>query len=184
MPAKHRWFQPVSRELRRDMRHCADTASLTCHALESVMPTTATATSDEAQIRERLNAWQRALYAKDLDTLMALYAPDVVTFDLMPPHQVPDAVQYRENFERWFAAMPGPIDYELHDLRITAGRDVAFCHCLGHVQGTRANGEKADYWVRVTVGFQKRNGDWLMTHDHVSMPLDMETRTAVSELRK
>lgn len=148
------------------------------------MPTTPTSTEDEAQIRDRLNAWTRALRAKDLDTLMALYAPDVITFDLMPPHQVPDAAHYRKNFERWFAAMPGPIDYEMNDLRITSGDDVAFCHCVSHVKATRANGEKADYWVRVTVGFQKRNGHWLMVHDHVSMPLDMETRKAVSDLRR
>jgi uncharacterized protein (TIGR02246 family) len=148
------------------------------------MPTTATTTQDETQIRERLDAWTKALHAKDLNALMALYAPDVVTFDLMPPHQVPDAAHYRRNFEHWFAGMPGPIDYEIHDLRTTTGADVAFCHCLGHVTATRANGEKADYWVRATVGFQKRNGQWLMLHDHVSMPIDMETTKAVRTLRR
>ena len=149
------------------------------------MPTDATATKDDtAQIRDRLNAWTRALHAKDLDALMALYGPDVVTFDLMPPHTVPDATQYRKNFQRWFAAMPGPIDYEIHDLRITTGGDVAFCHCLGHVTATRQNGEKADYWVRVTVGFQKRQREWLMIHDHVSMPIDMETTKAVRTLQR
>jgi uncharacterized protein (TIGR02246 family) len=148
------------------------------------MPTTATPTKDEAQIRERLNAWTRALRAKDLDGLMALYAPDVITFDLMPPHQVPDAAHYRRNFERWFDAMPGPIDYEIHDLRIAQGDDTAFCHSLSHVKATRTNGEQADYWVRVTVGFQKRNGEWLMVHDHVSMPLDMETTKAVRTLQR
>ena len=148
------------------------------------MPSTTTPTQDEAQIRERLGKWTRALHAKDLDALMALYAPDTITFDLMPPHQVPDADHYRKNFERWFAAMPGPIDYEMHDLRIVTGDEVAFCHSLSHINATRANGEKADYWVRVTVGFQKRNGQWLMIHDHVSMPLDMHTQKAVSELRR
>jgi uncharacterized protein (TIGR02246 family) len=148
------------------------------------MPTTPTATPDEAAIRARLAAWAKALHDKNLDALMALYAPDVVTFDLMPPHRVPDAAHYRKNFERWFAAMPGPIDYDSQDLRITLGDSVAFCHGLSHVQGTRANGEKADYWVRVTIGFEKRNGQWLMTHDHVSMPLDMETMKAVRELRR
>jgi uncharacterized protein (TIGR02246 family) len=148
------------------------------------MPTTTTATQDEAQLRERLDKWTRALHAKDLDTLMALYAPDTVTFDLMPPHQVKGADHYRKNFERWFAAMPGPIEYEIHDSRIITGSDVAFCHSLSHVRGTRANGEKADYWVRVTVGFQKRNSQWLMIHDHVSMPHSMETMKAVSELQR
>lgn len=148
------------------------------------MPTTPTPTKDEAQIHERLNAWTQALHAQDLDALMALYAPDVMTFDLMPPHQVQGAGHYRKNFERWFAVMPGPIDYEIHDLRITMGDEVALCHSLSHVKGTRANGEKADYWVRVTVGFQKRNDQWLMIHDHVSMPLDMETMKAVRDLRR
>lgn len=148
------------------------------------MPTTTTATQDEAQLRERLDKWTRALHARDLNALMTLYAPDTVTFDLMPPQQVKGADHYRKNFERWFAAMPGPIDYEIHDLRIMTGADVAFCHSLSHVKGTRANGDKADYWVRVTVGFQKRNGQWLMIHDHVSMPHSMETMKAVSELQR
>jgi ketosteroid isomerase-like protein len=102
----------------------------------------------------------------------------------MPPHQIPDAARYRKNFEGWFAVLPGPIDYEIHDLRITLSDSVAFCHSLSHVKGTRKNGEKTDYWVRVTVGFQMRNGQWLMTHDHVSMPLDMQTMKAVRELRR
>ena len=148
------------------------------------MPTTPTPTQDEARIRERLEKWTQALHAKDLDALMALYAPDAIAFDLMPPHQVPDAAHYRKNFERWFAAMPGPIEYAIHDLRITTSETIAFCHSLGNVTATTADGARTDYWVRVTVGFQKRSGQWLVTHDHVSMPLDMQTRKAVSELRR
>jgi uncharacterized protein (TIGR02246 family) len=146
------------------------------------MPT-ATPDKDEAQIRECLNKWIGALHAKNLGALMALYAPDAIAFDLMPPSQV-DARRYRQNFERWFEMMPGPIEYEIHDLHIAASGDVAFSHNLGHVRATRANGEKADYWVRATVGFQKRNGQWLVTHDHVSMPFDMETGKAVRDLRQ
>jgi uncharacterized protein (TIGR02246 family) len=146
------------------------------------MPT-ATPEKDEAQIRECLSQWTRALRAKDLGALMALYAPDTIAFDLMPPSQV-DAGHYRQNFERWFGMMSGPIEYEIHDLRIKTSGDIAFSHNLGHVKATRANGEKADYWVRVTVGFQRKNGQWLVAHDHVSMPFDMETGKAVRELRR
>jgi len=146
------------------------------------MPT-ATLDKDEAQVRECLNKWTRALHAKDLAALLALYAPDTIAFDLMPPSQV-DASHYRKNFERWFAMMSSPIEYEIHDLRIAVSGDVAFSHNLGHVRATRANGEKADYWVRATVGFQKRDGQWLVTHDHVSIPFDMESGKAVRDLRR
>jgi uncharacterized protein (TIGR02246 family) len=147
------------------------------------MSTTTTLSNDEAQIRERLDEWTRALHAKDLDALMSLYEPDTVVFDLMAPAQVKGRDRYRKNFERWFAALPAPIEYEINDLRIAAGEDVAFCHSLSRVRGTRANGDKADYWVRVTVGFRKRDGRWMMIHDHVSMPLD-ETMKAVPDLQR
>ena len=144
---------------------------------------TTTSDKDDAQIRECLNKWTRALHAKDLGALTALYGADTVAFDLMPPTQV-DASHYRKNFERWLSSMTGPIEYEIHELRVVTSGDVAFSHNLGHVKGTRANGEKADYWVRVTVGFQKRDGKWLVIHDHVSMPFDMETGKAVRDLRR
>ena len=50
------------------------------------MPTTATPTGRSADPRAP-GRWTKALYAKDLDVLMALYAPDTVTFDLMPPRK-------------------------------------------------------------------------------------------------
>jgi ketosteroid isomerase-like protein len=77
----------------------------------------------------------------------------------------------------------GPIDYEIRDLRITMSDDVAFCHSLCHVKSTRTTGEKADYWVRVTSGFQKMNGRWMIIHEHVSVPINMETMQAALDLQ-
>ena len=133
------------------------------------MPTTTAPTRQDSQIRERMDAWAQALRAKDIDALMAHYAPDVLTFDLMPL-QTQGADAYRKNFEAWFASVQGPIDYEIRDLRITLRDDVAFGHYLGRVKSTRTSGERTDYWVRVTADFQKTNGKWLITHEHVSVP--------------
>jgi len=66
--------------------------------------------------------------------------------------------------------MQGPIDYDISDVRISMSESHAFCHCLGHVKGTKASGEKADYWVRVTNCWQKANGQWSVGHEHVSIP--------------
>jgi uncharacterized protein (TIGR02246 family) len=147
------------------------------------MPTTTTPTREDAQIRECMDALAQALRAKKIDALMAHYAPDIVTFDLRPPLQVQGVDAYRKNFEAWFASVQGPIDYEIRDLRITMSDDVAFCHSLSHVKSTRTTGEKADYWVRVTSGFQKMNGQWMVTHEHVSMPFNMQTMQAAVDLQ-
>lgn len=142
------------------------------------MPTATTPSSEDAEIRARLDALAQALRAKDIDALMAHYAPETVTFDLRPPIQVHGVDAYRRNFEAWFASTEGPIDYEIRDLRITTGDDVGFCHSVCHVRSTRTTGEKADYWVRVTSGLRKMNGRWMIVHEHVSMPIDIATMRA------
>src|SRR5262245_59697602 len=107
------------------------------------MPTTTTATREEAQIRQRMDAWAQALRTKQIDTLRAHYAPEIVPFDLMPL-QCQGAAAYRKNFEAWFASVQGPIDYEIRELRITTSDDVAFCHSVSRVRSTRTSGEKTD----------------------------------------
>lgn len=135
-------------------------------------------TAEETEIRETLNELVQALRAKDIVALMTHYAPDVIVFDLRPPLRVANADAYRRNFEAWFASVDGPIDYEMHELLVTLRDDVAFCHSLSHVRSKRTNGEKADYWVRVTSGLRKMRGRWMITHEHISMPVDLQTMKA------
>ena len=128
---------------------------------------------DDTSVRDRVASLTQAIRDKDIDYLMTHYAPDVVAYDVTPPLAVLSAADYRKKFEQWFASMRGPIDYEMDDLRISMSESHAFCHCVSHVRGTRTDGEKADYWVRVTTCFQKANGQWLVGHEHVSMPVIM-----------
>jgi ketosteroid isomerase-like protein len=127
-------------------------------------------TQDDTEIRERIDSMTQAIRAKDVDTLMTHYAPDVIAYDVMPPLDVQGAGAYRKNFERWFASMDGPMEYEPHDLHVCVADSVALSFCKSHVTGTHPNGQKADYWVRVTTEFQKVNGEWMVGHEHVSMP--------------
>ena len=147
------------------------------------MPATTTQTREEAQISETMNTWAQELRARNLNAVMSHYAPDNVAFDLTPPLQVRGADAYRKNFETWFASVQGPIDYEIRDLHITTSDDVAFCHYLGHVKTRLTTGENSDYWVRVTSGFQRINGRWMATHEHVSVPFNMETKQALLDLQ-
>ncbi|HYT58414.1 MAG TPA: nuclear transport factor 2 family protein [Verrucomicrobiae bacterium] len=81
---------------------------------------------------------------------------------------------YRKSWEEWLPTFRGPVGYEIRDLSITAGDDVAFCHSLNRISGTRANGEKTDTWVRATVCYHKIDGTWMVTHEHFSVPFYMD----------
>ena len=142
------------------------------------MPTSLAATVEETEIRRHIEALARALSAKDIEALMAFYAPNVVTFDLRPPLHVDGASAYRGNFEKWFGSMQGPIDFRIRDLDISANDEIGFCHYLAHVRSTKASGGEVDYWVRVTAGCRKIDGRWLVTHEHISRPIDPKTEQA------
>jgi ketosteroid isomerase-like protein len=131
-------------------------------------------TTDDVQIRARLDDWTKAVRAKDVEAVMSHYAPDIVLFDLAPPLHYAGAVACRKNWADWFPTFQGPVGYEIDHLSITSADGVAFCHSLNRIYGTRTDGEHTDVWVRATVGLRKRNGSWLITHEHYSVPFYMQ----------
>ena len=124
----------------------------------------------DSAVRERIEAVARAIREKNVDALMTNYAHDVVVYDVYPPLDVRGADEYRRNFERWFSKVRGNIDYEMRGLHVTTAGRHAFCHCLTHVTATTQAGSLMDYWVRVTNELELRDGEWRITHEHVSMP--------------
>jgi uncharacterized protein (TIGR02246 family) len=135
----------------------------------------------EEKIRQMIDEWISAVKDKDVDRLMTLYAPDVVVYDVPPPLQQKGADAHRQNFEKWFAAMPGLTTSAIRDLRIVAGETTAFAHCLNHISHAPPNGKPpADNWVRVTVCFEKVGGAWKVTHEHLSMPIDENGKGATN----
>lgn len=56
-------------------------------------------------------------------------------------------------------------------------------HSLNRLSRTMKNGQKIDYWHRWTACFRKVNGKWLVTHQHVSLPSDLESGKAVMDLK-
>jgi uncharacterized protein (TIGR02246 family) len=138
---------------------------------ENQMPTE---TKDEAQIRELIGEWVKAMHDKNVDKLMSLYTPDILVFDLAPPLQHEGSATYRQNWEAWLPTFEGPVDVEVTELKVTVNGDVGFSHSLNRLRGTKKNGEKPDLWVRVTVGFRKVEDRWLACHEHVSVPFYMD----------
>jgi ketosteroid isomerase-like protein len=128
---------------------------------------------NEAQIRQLLDDRVKAVRAKDVTAVMTAYAPDVVAFDLAPPLEYRGAAANRRSLEEWFPTFRGPLGYEIRDLAITAGDEVAFSHSLNRISGARTDGTETDVWVRATVCFRRIGGKWAITHEHLSVPFEM-----------
>jgi len=135
----------------------------------------------EALIRQRVQDLANAIRAKDIDSVMSLYAPNIVSFDIVPPLRYVGAHGKRRAWNGAFAAY-GDIAYEVRDLDVTTQGEVAFVHSVNRVSGSLARGDTIDLWLRWTACFRRIDGVWLVAHDHVSVPADLEHGKAVLNL--
>ena len=138
--------------------------------------------ASESEIRTMLEDYLRALNARDADGMAAHIAPDVVAFDCMTQVRLTGAAAYRRQWEPCLEACPPTMTFSMHDVTVTAGEDVAFSHHLHRCGGTMPNGEKREYWTRMTVGHVKTAGKWRMTHIHLSSPYDLASGQALVTL--
>ena len=152
---------------------------------EEKKPQSPATNKNEAAIRKLYDDWAKAFRVHDLEAIMAFYAPGdaLVAYDVVPPLQYRGKDAYRKDYVEFLAQYDGPIEVEYRDMRIVAGEDVGFIHCLERFSGTLKNGQKSDLWLRVTSGVQKIHGQWLIVHDHVSVPADFETGKAGLDLK-
>jgi ketosteroid isomerase-like protein len=137
---------------------------------------------DEARIRQQVDMIVAGIHAKDLDSLRRLYAADVVSFDVEPPLQHVGVEAKLKNWANVFTFFRD-VDYEVRDLSVTVGDDVAFGHAFGRLSGTLPDGTATHgMWVRGTFCFQKLNGNWLVVHDQASVPFDIASGKGVTDL--
>lgn len=113
--------------------------------------------------------------SKDIDRLMKHYAPEIVYYDVVPPLRFTGHEEVRRNFQRWFDGYEGDITLETHDRTLVIDGDVAFVNMLHLDSGTRTGGVQSSIWVRETSCLRRVDGDWLITHEHVSIPINPET---------
>src|SRR5438067_3890346 len=142
-----------------------------------------TRTNAEAEIKRVIEDGVEAIRDKNIEGVMSLYAPEVVSFDIVPPLRYIGADAFRKVWEEVFSSFQGPIGYEIHDLNITVGDDVAFTYSLNRISGTMTNGQKTALWLRWTACFRKINGKWLIVHHQNSVPVDLEKGKAVLDLK-
>ena len=147
--------------------------------------TTETQATAREQIRALLYDRAAAITARDAQRAVAHYAPEVVSFSLAPPLRYA-GTEARDpaGIEGWFRTWGGPIGYDIGEPVIEAGDDVAFCHGLTHMTGTKTDGELVDLWFRSTVGLRRAAAGWQITHEHDSTPFYMDgSGRAATDLR-
>lgn len=133
---------------------------------------------DEALLLAGIDAWSRAFEARDIDAMMARCHEDIVLFDIKPPGLLKGVTALREMWAQCLPYFPKEFKSERKDLTLHVSGDVAFMHCL-HRLVSEDSFPGSEFWIRITVGYRKINGEWKAIHEHVSHPFNPMTGQVV-----
>jgi uncharacterized protein (TIGR02246 family) len=124
---------------------------------------------DEQRIRELIERWASAVHDGDLDAVLANHAEDIVMFDVPPPDDGVRGIDaYRKTWPPFFEWQIRGASFELVELHVTAGGDVAFAHALLRCGTPEELEDRPETRLRLTIGLRKEHGDWVVAHEHHS----------------
>jgi uncharacterized protein (TIGR02246 family) len=118
------------------------------------------------EVRAVYAQWFDRTAAKDLDGLMEHIAPDIVSYEQVEPLQYVGIDDVREVCRRGLRSSPGRIDFDIPDLTVRVYGDLAVAWGLDHITA-----DGAETRSRGTRVFERRDGDWQLIHQHLSIPV-------------
>jgi ketosteroid isomerase-like protein len=120
-------------------------------------------------IERFIREWAAAVHEGDLDKVLADHADDIVMFDVPPPHDgVRTLAAYRETWPPFFEWQSAGASFEIVELHVTEGAEVAFAWALLRCGTPRELTAEPDRRLRLTIGMRRRGDRWVVTHEHHS----------------
>jgi PhnB protein len=83
--------------------------------------------------------------------------------------------EYRAAWESGFRMTSGPMIFEPREMEMRVSGDLAACHGFIRCGGTGEDGREMSSWFRATILLERRDGKWLIAHEHHSVPFEMES---------
>jgi uncharacterized protein (TIGR02246 family) len=126
--------------------------------------------SDEAAIRALIKRWAQAVRDEDRDGIRADHDPGILMFDVPPPFLSRGLDAYMATWETFFSSVEKPVAFDIHDVELNCGVDVAFATGLGKCVTIERSGSREPLDFRLTMGLRKIDGRWRIMHEHHSLP--------------
>ena len=126
-------------------------------------------TDDDKEVRALIERWAAAVHDGDLDVVVADHADDIVMFDVPPPQDGVRGIDaYRATWPPFFEWQRKGASFEIVELVVTAGDDVAFAHALLRCGTPEELQQEPDRRLRLSIGLRRESGRWVVAHEHHS----------------
>jgi uncharacterized protein (TIGR02246 family) len=127
---------------------------------------------DEMNIQALIERWAKAVREENRSGIRADHDSEMLMFDVPPPLVSREIEAYMTTWETFFSSQEKPVTFDFHDVKITAGKDVAFATAIGQCVNVAPNGERENLEFRLTTCLCKIDGRWRIMHEHHSLPAE------------
>jgi ketosteroid isomerase-like protein len=130
-------------------------------------------TADVEGVRAAVSAYYSALNARDIRAMGAVWSRDAEPMMIHPvgPHARAPAVGWEAVRRSFEAAWPRFEEFKVtvnEPVQVRVGQGGAVALATTPVRQKVRGGEALDYTALATFAFERRDGRWLLVHNHVS----------------
>jgi ketosteroid isomerase-like protein len=138
------------------------------------------ASDDKAAIAALEQRIATAVHAKDANAILANYVKGekLLVFDAIPPRQYQGWEAYRKDWQGVLDLCADSPKMDIGDLSVEVEGSLAYSHSIQHFACTGAKGNAVGLTMRTTDIYRKTAGEWLVVHEHNSVPADLATAQA------
>lgn len=129
------------------------------------------------QILSQISTWDRAMVSGDVSAVLEQCGDEMSMFDVST--QFNGAQVYITEWKKFSQYFIEGMQISRRDVRLYISEDLAVLNCLSKVEHGALKGNLQMPWCRTTLCLQKREQKWLFVHQHISMPIDLETGKAI-----
>ena len=135
------------------------------------------------EIRQVFTRYQSAVFGKNVDAFVALYAEDVRIFDLWGRWAYTGTKAWRGMAAGWLGSLGDEqVKVEWEDVQITVTPGLGVAHAFITFKGLSAAGrELRAMRERLTWALRPENGVWKIVHQHTSAPIDFGTMKIIQK---
>ncbi|SRR5258706_544498 len=122
----------------------------------------------ENEIRTVIENWALSVRKEKIEGILANHDKDIVMFDVPFPVQSKGIDEYKKTWDLYFSWSRTGI-FDIIEMKYVATADLGFAYGLMRCTGSK-DGEAQDLTFRLTVCLMKKAGEWVICHEHHSLP--------------
>ena len=122
-------------------------------------------------------AYAEAVYARNVEAFLALYAENIRIFDAWESWQAAGKEALRHSTTEWFGSLGDEkVVVTCQDIQAVSNDTLATLHTLIEYRAVSADGQDLRAMQeRVTWVMERTTAGWVVTHQHTSLPASFQT---------